>query len=351
MTGSPGGGPRRRGPGKSAPEGEDPVGRTLREAGIGPEAAAAGGRYAARPDDIPGRGWLDILRRVRRALARDHLWLAAAGVAYCFLVAAIPGLVVLVGLLGLLVGPPAVEGGLGAARGLLPAEAAGFLADQVRGLADAGRLHLGAGLGGALLAALWGARAGVATLVGALNLAYREREARGFLRYQLATAVATAAACLFGLLALALIALLPAAVALRPGAPLGPAVTLGRWPALAGLTVAALAAAYRYLPSRRRARWRWTLPGAAAATGLWLAGSAGFSAYVARFSSYGAALGALGAVMLLLSWSYLTAFAVLLGAELNAEMERQTARDTTEGPELDPGRRGARAADEVRPGG
>src|SRR5918911_1196922 len=156
VTGSPGG-PRQRGPGRSAPEGEDPVGRMLREAGIGPEAAAAGGRHAARPDDIPGRGWLDILRRVRRALARDHLWLAAAGVAYCFLVAAIPGLVVLVGLLGLLV---------------------------------AGVLHLGAGLGGALVAALWGARTGVATLVGALNLAYREREARGFLRYQLATAVA-----------------------------------------------------------------------------------------------------------------------------------------------------------------
>ena len=322
----------------------------LREAGIGPEAAAAGGRHAARPDDIPGRGWLDILRRVRRALARDHLWLAAAGVAYCFLFAAIPGLVVLAALLGLVVGP-AAEGGLGAARGLLPAEAAGFLADQVRGIADAGVLHLGAGLGGALLAALWGARAGVATLVGALNLAYREREARGFLRYQAVTAVATAAACLFGLLDLVLVALLPAAVALRPGAPLGAAVTLGRWPTLAVLTAGALAAAYRYLPSRRRARWCWTLPGAAAATGLWLAGSAGFSAYVARFPSYGATLGALGAVMLLLSRSYLTAFAVLLGAELNAEMERQTARDTTEGPELAPGRRGARVADDLRPGG
>ena len=334
-----------------APDAEDALGRAIRDAGIDAAAAAAGGRYAARPADIPGRGWLDILRRVRRALARDHLWLAAAGVAYCFLVAAIPGLVVLVALLGLLVGPPAVEGGLGAARGLLPAEAARFLADQVRGIADAGVLHLGAGLGGALLAALWGARTGVATLVGALNLAYREREARGFLRYQLVTAVATAAACLFGLLALALVAALPAAGALRPGAPLGPAVTLGRWPALAVLTVAALAAAYRYAPSRRRARWRWTLPGAVAATGLWLAGSAGFSAYVARFPSYGAALGALGAVMLLLSWSYLTAFAVLLGAELNAEVERQTARDTTEGPDLAPGRRGARVADDVRPGG
>src|SRR5690349_21214126 len=171
------------------PDAEDALGRAIRDAGIDPGTAAAGGRYAARPADIPGRGWLDILRRVRHALARDHIWLAAAGVAYCFLFAAIPGLVVLVALLGLLVGPPAVEDGLEAACGLLPGEAAGFLAGQVRGIADAGRLHLGAGLGGALLAALWGARTGVATLVGALNLAYREREARGFLRYQAVTAV------------------------------------------------------------------------------------------------------------------------------------------------------------------
>src|SRR3954447_12872491 len=138
---------------------------------------------------------------------------------------------------------------------------------------------------------------------------------------------------MFGLVDLELVALLPAA-ALRPGAPLGAAVALGRWPALAALTVAALAAAYRYAPSRRRARWSWTLPGAAAATALWLAGSAGVSAHVARFPSYGAALGARGAVMVLLGWSSLAAFAVLLGPEL----ERQPARDTTDGPEREPGR-------------
>ena len=126
------------GPGEPAVGGEGAVGRAVREAGIGPEAAAAGGRYAARPADIPGRGWLDILRRVRGALARDHIWLAAAGVAYCFLFAAIPGLVVLAALPGLLLGPAAAEGGLGAARGLLPGEAAGFLADQLRGPARDG---------------------------------------------------------------------------------------------------------------------------------------------------------------------------------------------------------------------
>ncbi len=150
----------------------------------------------------------------------------------------------------------------------------------------------------------------------------------------------TAGACLFGLAALALAAALPAAAS--------PA----RWPALAALTAAALAALYRYAPSRRRPKWRWVGAGALAATGLWLAGSWGLSLLVARFGSSGEALGVLGvlgAVMLLMTWFYLTAFAVLLGAELNAEMERQTGRDTTVGPALPAGRRGARVADTVRP--
>ncbi len=241
-------------------------------------------------------------------------------------------------MLGLVADPAAAQRHLEAMRGLLPTETAGFLAGQARAVAEAGTLRLGAGLGGALLAALWGARAGAATLIGALNIAYRERETRPFLRYQAAAAAVTAGACLFGLAALALAAALPAAAS--------PA----RWPALAALTAAALAALYRYAPSRRRPKWRWVGAGALAATGLWLAGSWGLSLLVARVGSSGEALGALGAVMLLMNWFYLTAFAVLLGAELNAEMERQTGRDTTEGPALPAGRRGARVADAVRPG-
>jgi membrane protein len=131
------------------------------------------------------------------------------------------------------------------------------------------------------------------------------------------------------------------------GAEARTAIALGRWPALGALMVLALAAAYRFSPCRRRPRWRWVSAGAVAATALWLAGSAGFSFYVAHFPSYNQTLGVLGAVMLLLSWFYLTAFAALLGAELNAEMERQTRRDTTQGPERPAGQRGARVADSL----
>ena len=310
-------------------------------------AAADGrGRAAEGPAGIPGRGWWDVLRRVRHALARDHIWVAAAGVAFCTLFAAIPGMAVLLACLDLLADPAAVRRHLEMTGGLLPAAASGFLADQMQAVATAPGFQLG----GALLMALWGARAGASTLVSVLNIAYRERETRGFLHYQAVVLAVTAATCLFGLLAFALVAVIPLAIGalpLSPGA--RTAVHLGRWPALAVLMVAALAAAYRYAPSRRRPRWRWVGVGAAAATALWLAGSAGFSHYVARFASSEETFGALGAVLLLLTWFYLTAFAVLLGAELNAELERQTARDTTEGPERPLGRRGARVADTVRP--
>ena len=312
------------------------------------DIAAAGerGRTAEWPTQIPGRGWWDILRRMRHALARDHIWVAAAGVAFCTLFAAIPGVAVILACFGLFADPGAVHRHLEMTGGLLPGAVSGFLADQMQAAAAASRFHLG----GALLVALWSARAGASTLISVFNLAYRERESRSFLHYQAVVLAVTAAMCLFGLLAFALIAVMPLAAGALP---LGPgartAAYLGRWPALAILMALALAAVYRFAPSRRRPKWRWVGVGAAVATALWLTGSAGFSHYVARFASADETFGTLGVLMLLLTWFYLSAFAVLLGAELNAEMERQTGRDTTEGPERPLGRRGARVADTVRP--
>jgi membrane protein len=148
------------------------------------------------------------------------------------------------------------------------------------------------------------------------------------------------------LLAFALVALLP----ILPGRlPLGPTLqavlSFARWPALALLCIAALSMLYRFAPCRRAAKWRWVSPGAAVATILWLVSATGFSFYVSHFPSYNQTLGLLGTIMMLLTWSYLTAFAVLLGAELNAELERQTSRDTTTGSDRSIGQRGAVVAD------
>jgi membrane protein len=158
--------------------------------------------------------------------------------------------------------------------------------------------------------------------------------------------VVALAAGLFMLLAFAVVAVVPLGLSVSPLSPTVQAVvSFARWPVLAMLCIAALGMLYRFAPCRRAAKWRWVSPGAAVATALWLVSATGFSFYVSYFPSYNQALGLLGTIMMLLTWSYLTAFAVLLGAELNAELERQTTRDTTRGPARRRGERGAAVAD------
>jgi membrane protein len=274
------------------------------------------------------------------------MWLRSAGVAFCAIFAVIPGIAVPVGLFGLLANPEAVHHPLEMLGGLMPGSATTFLADQMQAIARTSRAQLGAGLGGAALAALWGAWSGASGLIAALNVAYREEEVRTFLRRSRDALIVAVAAWFFILLAFALFALLPIVL---DRLPLGPgvqtALSIARWPALALLCIAALSMLYRFAPCRRAAKWRWVSPGAAVATVFWLISATGFSFYVSHFSSYDQALGLLGTIMMLLTWSYLTAFAVLFGAELNAELERQTSRDTTTGPDRSMGERGAVVAD------
>jgi membrane protein len=272
--------------------------------------------------------------------------LRAAGVAFCAIFAAIPGISVPVALFGLLAEPEAVHRPIEMLGGLVPPTATTFLADQMQAIALTSRVQLGAGIGGAVLAALWGAWSGASGLIAALNVAYREEETRGVLRRAWHALVIAVAAGLFMLLAFVLLALLPLALSRwSPDPTLQAVISLARWAALAVLCIVALGMLYRFAPCRRAAKWRWVSPGAIVATALWLVGSTGFSFYVANFPSYNQTLGILGTIMLLLTWSFLTAFAVLLGAELNAELERQTSRDTTTGPARSLGQRGAAVAD------
>ena len=301
---------------------------------------------ADHPGDISSRGWFDIITRLVGSLRQDGMWLRSAGVAFCAIFAAIPGISVPVALFGLLVDPEAVHRPIEMLGGLVPGIATTFLADQMQAIARTSRTQLGTGLGGGFLAALWGAWSGASGLIAALNVAYREEETRSFLRRARDALVVAVAAGLFMLLAFAVVALVPIILGRLPLGPiLHSVVSLARWLALALLCVAALAMLYRFAPCRRAAKWRWVSPGAAAATALWLVSSTGFSFYVAHFPSYNQTLGLLGTIMMLLTWSYLTAFAVLLGAELNAELERQTSRDTTTGSDRSIGLRGAAVAD------
>lgn len=304
------------------------------------------GREARTPKEIPARGWRDILWRVKGQMAEDKLSIIAAGVAFYGLLAIFPGLVALVGLYGLAFDPQQVESQVAAVSGMLPPQAAEILLGQLHGLTTTGSTALSIGAIGGLVLALWSASAGVRTLMEALNVAYDEEEKRGFLRFYATALVLTLGAVVGAVLAIALVIALPIVVNfIGLGALLAGAVKFAVWPVLIGMFLLGLAVIYRYGPSRREPRWRWVSRGAVLATVIWIIGSGLFSLYVTQFGKYNETYGAAGAVVVLLMWFLLSSYAVLIGAEINAEMERQTRKDTTKGEERPMGARHAHAAD------
>lgn len=306
------------------------------------------GRSAERPRDIPRPGWRDILKRVIAKTSRTNLALIAAGVSFYAFVAIPSAFAALVALYGLVFDPAQVGQQIAAVQGVIPAEAEKLIADQLTNLTQHATATLGVGFLVSLVLALWGARSATSSLISAVNIAYDEEEKRSFIRFQIAAIVLTIAGVLFAVVSLALIALLPVVIDFLPLGDAGKLIAnVARWPVLIVLVSIALAALYRFAPCRAEPRWRWVSWGAAAATLLWLVGSVLFSVYVSKFASYDKSYGSLGSVVVLLMWLYLSAFAVLFGAELNAEIEHQTARDSTTGPPEPLGRRNARMADTV----
>jgi Virulence factor BrkB len=197
-----------------------------------------------------------------------------------------------------------------------------------------------------LLLALWTASRGMSGLITAVNIAYEERERRGFFKLNLIAIGLTFGLLASGIVALLLVAILPAAAQILD---LGAATTwlmmLAQWPLLIVLGMLGLAVLYRYGPDRDKPQWRWVSPGAIVATLLWILASVGFTIYVTNFSSYDKTYGSLGAVVILLTWLYLSALVVILGAVVNAQSERQTRKDSTEGQPQRLGHRAAHAAD------
>ena len=306
------------------------------------------GREADRPGEIPPEGWRDILRRVKAAMAADHLSTFAAGVAFYGILAICPALAGVISIYGLIADTPDVERHLAMAAGLMPEDARAIMTDQLAEVARQSHVRLGLGAIAALLFALWSAVSAVRTLMTGLNVAYDEPETRGFVRLYASALLLTLSGIFGTIMNFSLMTALPAGLrllALRPA--LETALSLLRWPLLAGVVMVGLALLYRFAPSREQPRWQWVSWGAAGAAALWLCGSLLFTWYVAHFGEYNVTYGALGAAALLLLWSYFGAYAALLGAEVNAEMERQTARDTTERRGAPLGARGADAADTV----
>jgi membrane protein len=306
------------------------------------------GRSAERPSQIPALGWRDILWRVWAQIGEDNISIIAAGVAFYAMFAAFPAITAFVSLFGLVADAGQVQEQFATFKGVIPDDAWTLLNDQLTAVASARPQKLGIGAVVALLIALWSAGAGVRAMMTALSIAYREEEKRSFLRFYGTAFLFTIGVVALGIFSLVVIVALPVLLDFIELCVISQVlVRLLPWLVLAGVVTLALGALYRYGASRRQPKSRWVSWGAVLAALLWIGASMLFSLYVANFGSYNQTYGALGAVVILLMWLWISAFIVLLGAELNAEMEHQTERDTTVGRPKPIGERGAYVADHV----
>lgn len=312
--------------------------------------AAHRGRDADAPDRIPAKGWKDVLLRVKDRMDENHLSIIAAGVAFYLLLSFVPALAALVAIYGVFADPAQIGERVDALGGVLPAEALSLVQEQLERLAGASGKALGVGAAVGVILSLWSATRGTKALIDSVNVAYAERETRGVVRLNLIAIGLTFALIAFVLVALALVAVVPLALRWAGlGDGLAWTLSLLRWPLLLAVLMAALAVLYRYAPDRDAPTWRWVTPGAIGASVLFVVGSVAFSVYVSQSGSYDATYGSLGAVAITMVWLFVAAYSVLLGAQLNAETERQTRRDSTVGAPKPLGARGAHAADTVGP--
>jgi membrane protein len=306
------------------------------------------GRTAEKPSDIPSRGWKDILWRVYEGISEDRILANAAAVTFYALLALFPAIAALVSIYGLFADPATLQQHLDSVSGLLPGGAVDVIRDQLNRLAAEPRSALGVSFFVGLIISLWSANGGIKALFDALNVVYEERERRSFIRLNAITLAFTVAMIAFVIVALACIVAVPVAMKYLPGF-IGFILNIARWPLMLVLVTLALACIYRYGPSRDQPKWRWITWGSAFAAFAWLGFSAIFSFYAAKFGSFNKTYGSLGAVIGFMTWMWLSIAVILIGGKINAEMEHQTARDTTEGAPEPIGARRAKMADTVGP--
>ncbi|NIC06836.1 YihY/virulence factor BrkB family protein [Billgrantia bachuensis] len=309
-------------------------------------ASSRRGRQAVRPGQIPKPGWKDILKRTKAEMARDHVSIVAAGIAFYGLLAIVPAIVATISLWAIIFDPQQITQQISSISHLLPEEAANIIRQQAeRASQDAGTGMSLAAAGGVLLA-IYSASRGVNGFMEGLNIVYDEEENRGVLKRTVLKLLLTIGAIFMTLVTLGVITVIPTITDLIGLSAFASfLVNLARWPLLMVVTMLAIAILYHYGPDRNKPRWQWASIGSLVAVLLWLLVSIAFSIYVRNFGSYDEVYGSLGAVIILLMWFWLSAYIVLMGAELNSEMEHQTKQDTTVGENERMGERDAYVAD------
>ena len=306
------------------------------------------GRHATHPLQIPWRGWRDILWRTYAEMQSDRLLSIAGGVAFFILLAIFPAITALVSAYGLYFDASTITNNLSLLADIVPANVLSIVHEQAQRIAANSGRTLSLGIVVGILVSLWSAMSGVKAMIDALNVIYEQQEGRNFFKLSLVALVFTLGGFATFLLAIAGVIVLPLVLApIGLGSAAGTLTRFGRWPVLLLVLLIGLAVLYRYGPYRRAARWQWVSVGSVFAAVTWIIASYLFSWYLASFANYNATYGSLGAVVGLMMWLWISTIVVLLGAELNAEIEHQTARDSTVGGEKPLGERGAVMADTV----
>jgi membrane protein len=306
------------------------------------------GRHATAPWQIPWAGWKDILWRTYQQINEDRVLAVAAGVVFYGLLAVFPAITAVVSLYGLFAKASTINEHLSLVAGFLPGGAVEIVQEQVNRLVSKGDAKLGIGFIFGLAVALWSANAGMKAIMDALNVVYDEKEKRGFIKLNFVSLAFTLAALVAVLLAIGAVVVVPVVLNYVGLGSIGSTlVNVLRWPLLLALIIVGLAVLYRYGPSRREPRWQWLTVGSVVAAIAWLISSVLLSWYLSNFANYDATYGSLGAAIGLMMWLWISSIVILVGAELNAEIEHQTAHDSTVHGDKPLGARGAAMADTV----
>lgn len=304
------------------------------------------GRNADAPHHIPAPGWKDVMKRVKHEIKDDRLSMVSAAMAYYALFAFVPALSSLVLMYAWISNPQEIQGHISTMSNFLPPEAQKILTDQLGALAGKAPGTLGAGAIGTLLLALWSASKGSKAIIEALNVIYEEEERRGFFKLNFFALGLTLLGIVMAIVAIGVVVVVPVVMNFFDFLPMTNILaTAGSWLLLLAIFSFYLSFTYRFAPNRENAKWKWVSWGAVFAAVAWALVSALFSWYAKEFGNFNKTYGSLGAIIVLMTWFYLSSFVILIGAEINAEMEHQTSKDSTTGPEKPMGERNARMAD------
>ncbi|KQQ80591.1 YihY/virulence factor BrkB family protein [Aureimonas sp. Leaf324] len=306
------------------------------------------GRDATGPFGIPWAGWKDIIGRLYYSFFEDRVMLIAAGATFYLLLALFPAFAVFVSFYGIVANPTTIADHIAFIGRFLPQAGTDILTSQLESLVSRDPASLSLSFVTGLLFSLWSANNGIKTLFEAMNVAYGEHEQRSFLKLNAVAFCFTIGAFFIATILFISVGVVPAVMAVVGAQSYtDELVAAARWPVVFVVIVGAISMIYRYGPSRNRARWSWVLFGAMLTASVWLAASIGFSWYLRSFANYSVTYGSLGAAIGFMMWVWISSIIFIVGAEVNAEMEHQTAMDTTDAPDKPLGERGARVADTI----